>query len=50
LTTRGLGKKEFKEIAEMINLILRNYKDKKIIKNEKEKVYYLSQKFPLKIL
>ncbi|CAI2167572.1 8015_t:CDS:2 [Funneliformis geosporum] len=47
LTTRGLGKKEFWEIAEMIDLTLRNYKDKKIIKDAKDKVNYLSKKFPL---
>jgi glycine/serine hydroxymethyltransferase len=45
LTTRGLGKKEFREIAEMIDLVLRSYKDKKIIKSVKDKVSYLSQKF-----
>jgi glycine hydroxymethyltransferase len=41
LTTRGLGKKEFLEIAKIIDLILRNCGDK----STKSKVGYLSQKF-----
>ncbi|CAH1755752.1 5004_t:CDS:1 [Entrophospora sp. SA101] len=47
LTTRGLEKKEFLQIAKIIDLILRNYKDRKITKSGKKEVYYLSQKFPL---
>jgi glycine hydroxymethyltransferase len=44
LTTRGLVKKEFLEIAKVIDLILRNCSDKKIIKIMKSRVGYLSQK------
>ncbi|CAI2194893.1 7660_t:CDS:2, partial [Funneliformis geosporum] len=41
LTTRGLKKEEFFEIAKMIDLILRNYKDKKNNKKcEKQKENY----------
>lgn len=47
LTTRGLGKKEFLQIAKITDLVLRNYKDKKITKSGKNAAYYLSQKFPL---
>jgi glycine/serine hydroxymethyltransferase len=49
LTTRGLGKKEFLKIAKIIDLALQNYQDKKIIKSGNNKVYYLSQKFTLKV-
>jgi glycine hydroxymethyltransferase len=49
LTTRGLKKKEFLRIAKIIDLVLQNCKDKGTVKNVKRRVYYLSQKFPLKI-
>ncbi len=42
LTTRGLGKKEFLEIAEMIDLVLRNES-----KEVEKRIKYLARKFPL---
>lgn len=47
LTTRGFGSKEFWKTAKIIDLVLRNYKDKKVIKSGQNRVYYLSQKFSL---
>ena len=47
LTTRGLGTKEFQKIASIIDLLLRNYQNQKIVKSVINRVYYLSQKFPL---
>ena len=47
LTNRGLGKKEFHKIAEMIHMLLSNYKDTKVKKRVKNQVSYLARKFPL---
>lgn len=44
LTTRGFGKKEFQEIAEMIDLILSGNNNLKTVKN---RILYLTKKFPL---
>jgi len=49
LTARGLGTTEFQKIALIIDLLLRNYKNQKIVKSVTNRVYYLSQKFPLEI-
>lgn len=50
LTTRGLGKKEFHRIAKMINLVLSDNSSPKISKRIREKVHYLTKKFPLKVV
>ncbi|RHZ37009.1 serine hydroxymethyltransferase [endosymbiont GvMRE of Glomus versiforme] len=45
LTTRGLGEKEFKEIAQIIHNILQNPSDPKLKKASKSKVEILVKKF-----
>ena len=47
LTTQGLEKKEFREIAEIINSTLRNYNNSKIKQKNKGKVRNLVKKFKL---
>ena len=46
LTTRGLGKKEFKELAEIIHLVLQS-PDK--LEEEKKRVNFLIKDFPFTI-
>ena len=47
LTTRGLGKKEFRRIAQIIDLFLKNHDNEKEIKRLRERTRYLTKKFPL---
>ncbi|MCE8159029.1 MAG: serine hydroxymethyltransferase [Candidatus Moeniiplasma glomeromycotorum] len=46
LTTRGLGKKEFREIADIIDLSLKNRQNSNIEKEIKIRVKILTKKFP----
>ena len=45
LTTRGLGFKEFREIAKIIALLLRNYRDTRTKGKVKKEINYLVRKF-----
>ncbi|MCT1901176.1 serine hydroxymethyltransferase [Oceanobacillus sojae] len=47
VTTRGFGTEEMKEIAEIISLTLKNYEDEAKLKEAKERVQALTEKFPL---
>ncbi|GGP15191.1 serine hydroxymethyltransferase [Oceanobacillus neutriphilus] len=47
VTTRGFGIEEMKEIAEIISLTLKNYEDEAKLKEAKERVQALTEKFPL---
>jgi len=47
LTTRGFGKKEFKQVAKIIDKALKNYQDEKILQQLKEEVGELAREFPL---
>lgn len=47
VTTRGMKQKEMKQIAHWINNILDNYQDEQKIKNIKNQVIKLAQKFPI---
>lgn len=47
LTTRGMKEEEMKKIAEMINRILTNLDDEKVIGKVKEEVSELTDEFPL---
>ena len=47
LTTRGMGKNEMKEIAQLIDLVLTNIEDNKIISNVKSSVEKLCNSFKL---
>jgi glycine hydroxymethyltransferase len=47
LTTRGLEKEEFLQIARMIDSVLRNYKDKRVLKSIKNEISYLIKRFPI---
>ncbi|WP_147212460.1 serine hydroxymethyltransferase [Oceanobacillus sojae] len=47
VTTRGFGIEEMKEIAEIISLTLKNYEDEAKLKEVKQRVQALTEKFPL---
>lgn len=47
VTTRGFGIEEMKEIAEIISLTLKNYEDEAKLKEAKQRVQALTEKFPL---
>ncbi|MDV3196094.1 MAG: serine hydroxymethyltransferase [Candidatus Phytoplasma stylosanthis] len=47
LTTRGFEEKEFIKISKLIDKVLNNYKDKKIIKEVSKEVLFLTKKFPI---
>lgn len=47
LTTRGFQENDFKEIVKLIDLILTNSENQKIIDEVKTKVFELCQKYPL---
>ena len=47
MTTRGLKEKDFEEIANIIYKVLTNPNDKKVLKEEKQKVLELTKKYPL---
>lgn len=47
VTTRGMKQKEMKQIAHWINNILDNHQDEQKIKNIKNQVIKLAQKFPI---
>ncbi|MFH0939708.1 MAG: serine hydroxymethyltransferase [Planctomycetota bacterium] len=46
-TTRGMKESEFKEIADIIDLTLKNPKDEALHQNLRQRVNELTQKFPL---
>ena len=47
MTTRGLKEKDFEKIANIIYKVLSNPNDKKVLKEEKQKVLELTKKYPL---
>ena len=47
MTTRGFKEKEFVKLANIIYLLLSNYKNKKIINELKKEVKELNDKFPI---
>ncbi|MFD1386042.1 serine hydroxymethyltransferase [Oceanobacillus sp. FSL W7-1293] len=47
VTTRGFGVEEMNEIAAIISLTLKNYEDEEKLKEAKERVQALTEKFPL---
>ncbi|KXT29418.1 serine hydroxymethyltransferase [Candidatus Phytoplasma oryzae] len=47
MTTRGMKENEFFKIAYLIDEVLNNYQNKKILKNVKKKVISLTNSFPL---
>ncbi|WP_212927534.1 serine hydroxymethyltransferase [Oceanobacillus sp. J11TS1] len=47
VTTRGFGIEEMKEIAAIISLTLKNHEDEAKLKEAKERVQALTEKFPL---
>lgn len=47
VTTRGFGKEEMKEIAEIISLTLKNHEDEAKLKEAADRVKNLTDKFPL---
>ncbi len=47
ITTRGMKESECKFIAELMDKVIRNHKDKQIIGRVKEDVFNLTAKFPL---
>lgn len=47
VTTRGMGQKDMKTIANLMDMVLRNSKNEKVIADVKTEVKKLTQKFPL---
>ena len=47
LTTRGMGENEMKEIANLIDLVLKNIEDDKVISDVKSSVKRLCNSFKL---
>ena len=48
MTTRGFTEKDFKEVADIIYNVLKNPKDKNVLKEEKQRVLELTKKYPIK--
>jgi glycine hydroxymethyltransferase len=47
VTTRGMGKSEMKEIANLIHKVLSQINDERVIANVREGVHELTEKFPI---